>query len=120
MNVDVSARPNKAYPIRIGTPVGPLLLNEPETRFLVADLQRALEDLQGPYVQVQFMENSSGSYRYTYRDPSGSLEWGDIVEVPTTSQGLPRIAKVVAKGRGDWKGAVKDVTAKLDREVFAA
>jgi hypothetical protein len=66
------------------------------------------------------MENSSGSYRYTYRDPSGSLKRGDIVEVPTTSQGLPRFAKVVAKGRGDWQGAVKDVTAKLDREVFAA
>lgn len=72
------------------------------------------------YVQVNFMEYSSSSYRYTYRDPSASLQVGDVVEVPTTSQGLPRVAKVVALGRGSWDGEVKDVTARLERTVLAA
>jgi hypothetical protein len=108
-----------------------------EAEELIGELDRVtteIREAQNRYVQVQFMTDSrprkSGlplsyaglSYAlrepYTYRDPSGDLEVGDLVEVPTRYG--PNLAKVVALGRGDFAGPVLDVTARLSRETLAA
>ncbi|HEY5984918.1 MAG TPA: hypothetical protein VIV12_00845, partial [Streptosporangiaceae bacterium] len=70
----------------------------------------AEEERSTSYVQVKFLGGGTLA-RYTYRDPSGSLEIGDLVEVPT-SRG-PATAKVKELGRGSYVGPVKDVTALL-------
>jgi hypothetical protein len=82
------------------------------------DFEFEVEDLD-KYVQVKF---PGTSYPYTYRDPSGKLEVGDIVKVPRVNHyaagfsNLDGIAEVVALGRGHWDGEVKDITTRLRRE----
>lgn len=73
-----------------------------------------VEDLDN-YVQVQF---PSTSYLYTYRDPSGTLRVDDIVQVPTINSYATNIGVVARLGRGNWDGPTKDITARLQREVF--
>jgi hypothetical protein len=71
----------------------------------------------GPFVQVRF---EFSAYPYTYRDPSGTLAVGDQVEAPTTRINRRAYGEVIALGRGDWDGPVKDVTARITREELAA
>lgn len=83
------------------------------------DFEFEVEDLDA-YVQVSFNGQKYGQ-RYTYRDPSGTLQVGDRVIVPVgTSLTKENAAQVMALGRGSWKGHVKDVTARLTREELVA
>lgn len=92
---------------------------------LVADLTDALDkarDLKdGPFVQVRFLNGGTGPFLgklYTYRDPSGSLKVGDTVEVQGAgSLSLATVEKLV---RGDFKGNILDVKARLVKENLAA
>lgn len=121
MTIDVTTGPRGSkYPLRLIYADEVLaLLTESDARFLVADLQRALEDLEGPFVQVKFLSGGgSKSTAFTYRDPSGTLQVGDLVEVP--SRFGTGIAKVSALGKGSFKGEILEVTAKLSKEVLAA
>jgi hypothetical protein len=68
-----------------------------------------VEDLEH-YVQVRY---ERGGVRYTYRDPSGALEIGDLVEVPV-SYGT-KVGTVMAFGHGGYTGPIKDVAARLAR-----
>lgn len=61
------------------------------------------------YVQVEIINN--GGRRYTYRDPSGQLAEGMLVEIPTVYG--TTIGKVVALGHGGYSGEIKDVAAVL-------
>lgn len=73
------------------------------------------EDLDS-YVQVKFR---STSYPYTYRDPSGgSLKVGDLVKVPRVNYYADGIGEVVALGRGNWDGDVKDIEGRVVVEAF--
>jgi len=63
-------------------------------------------------VQVIF---DAGYRRYSYIDPTGNLDVGDLVEVPTGYHNNPLIAKVAELGRGSFKGELKTVTAKYVR-----
>lgn len=59
------------------------------------------------------------SYRWTYEDPSGTLQPGDIVQVPFGYDDRLVMGTVVELGRGTWTGATKAVAAKLHREALA-
>lgn len=92
------------------------LLSLDEAEELADDLIAKVEEIReatAHYVQVQF---SYSGYRYTYNDPSGTLQVGDLVEVPTTRNGLIQQATVVALGRGSWSGPTKGIVARFHRE----
>lgn len=72
------------------------------------------EDLDR-YVQVAF---PGRSYKYTYRDPSGTLRVGDRVEVPVGYYSDPALAEVVELGRGSYTGPIKTIRAVLRREAL--
>lgn len=78
---------------------------------IAGDIEVHVEDLES-YVQVEF--DGGGSY-YTYRDPSGTLEVGDLVDVPTRYD-EHNVAQVKRLGRGDYTGRVADVQARFLRE----
>jgi hypothetical protein len=73
----------------------------------------AREVLDGPFVQVKYLR---GGVAYTYRDPSGTLEVGDLVEVPV-SYGT-KVGAVTKLGRGSYRGPVKTVLFKLKRQLI--
>lgn len=82
-------------------------------RLAAAELERRRH-----FVQVRYL---SGSGNYTYRDPSGTLQVGDFVEVPVRELPVHHIGKVVALGRGCWTGEIseiKDVTAVFKRTTL--
>ena len=83
-------------------------------RVYEGDFEIEVEELDS-FVQVVLMGPSANPYAWTYRDPSGQLEVGDVVEVPYGYDDRPVLAKVEALGRGTWRGAVKDVAATLIR-----
>lgn len=120
--IDVTALPGERYPVQVE-----LMLSQPESeanptvytdfgltveearelaeQLLVA--ARAVEDTG--LVQVEFTPLHT---RYTYRDPSGTLEVGDRVTV--SGIGRRHIGTVVARGRGDYTGEVyEEVTGKV-------
>jgi len=63
-------------------------------------------------VQVIF---DVGYRRYSYIDPTGQLDVGDLVEVPTGYHNNLTVGKVAALGRGSYKGDLKTITAKYVR-----
>lgn len=76
----------------------------------VASMREALRT----YVQVRFdLSRNSSAQIYTYIDPSGTLAVGDLVQAPVYEGDL-RTAKVVALGRGRWKGPTKTIATKLE------
>lgn len=71
------------------------------------------------FVQVDYSgELTDPEYAtlYTYRDPSGTLRIGDEVEVPVTYG--TKVGTVLALGKGDWDGTVKDVKARITRTAL--
>jgi hypothetical protein len=86
---------------------------------LEGDFDVEIEDLER-YVQVRIAgATGSGSYRWTYRDPSGTLAVGDAVIVPFGYDDEDRLATVVALGRGGWDGYTKDVSSRVLTEALA-
>jgi hypothetical protein len=85
------------------------------TTIFEGDFTFEVEDLD-TYVQVK----TGGYGRLTYRDLSGTLAKGDHVLVPLGWQNTESVGKVVAIGRGSYKGDVKNVIARLNREELAA
>jgi hypothetical protein len=75
------------------------------------DFDFDVEDLDN-YVQVR-ISGMTGSYIWTYRDPSGILREGDRVIVPFGYENNERLAVVTALGRGSWGGPVKNVFARV-------
>lgn len=75
--------------------------------------------LDGPFVQVQYFEQSVNDVRrYTYRDPSGVCRVDDIVEVDAA--GVIKLARVRKLGRGTSTiTPVKTVLARLQKETLS-
>lgn len=87
-----------------------------EVEALISRLQTALDDARNTgIVQVRVMD-SYGSF--AYRGPEGAVAVGDLVEVPWGSSNNSKIGKVVGLGRNAYTGPVKDIIAKLQREVL--
>lgn len=111
------------YPVKVFVPeidsakYG-LPLSRAEAQSLLEALEDALEYDPTPYVRVKLL-NGATSRLYTYRDVSGTLEVGDLVEVPVGISGT-QIGRVAKLGRGDYKSKVKDVTSKLVTEPLVA
>ena len=78
------------------------------------DFEVEAEDLDS-YVQVKYLDRGALARRYTYRDPSGTLKVGDLVEAPVGYDGL-QLAKVVELGRGKYSGPIKDIKIRIVRE----
>ena len=107
---------HRDYQIKVARRGEPgVYLTEGEAEELMDQLEDAIdaaEESRTSYVQVTY--NGPTSARYTYLDPSGTLEVGDLVEVPVTYGTKP--GEVVALGKGSWTGPVKEVVARLTRE----
>lgn len=107
---------HRDYQIKVARRGEPgVYLTEGEAEELIDQLEDAIEaaeESRTSYVQVTY--NGPTSARYTYLDPSGTLEVGDLVEVPVTYGTKP--GEVVALGKGSWTGPVKEVVARLTRE----
>lgn len=91
-----------------------------EAQQLVDDLVeviREVEESTQSALQIQMVDGSS--YRWSYSDPSGRVEVGDLVEVPFGYDNSPRIGKVVGTGRGTWTGPLKDISARLTRRELS-
>ena len=109
-------RPDDQYPISVRHNGGHLTrLTIEEARELAGDLREeasaAEERRDGPFVQVRI-----GAGSWTYRDPSGSLQVDDLVEVPFGNWNRTRPGTVVGLGRGNTSGPTKAVAARLRRE----
>ena len=67
------------------------------------------------FVQVNYAPEESGIFGplYTYRDPSRTLQIGDLVEVPVTYG--TKVGEVVGFGK-NYDGPIKDVVARVRRE----
>jgi N-acetylmuramic acid 6-phosphate (MurNAc-6-P) etherase len=88
------------------------LLSVTEAEEVIEELKAAVEKAKdGPIVQVRY---ATGGIPYAYRDPSGTLRCGDLVEVPVTYG--TKVGTVVGFGRDGWDGEVKAVVAKLTRQ----
>lgn len=96
------------------TPGTPVKFDTDGAATFEGDFEFEIEDL-GTYVQVQF---PGTSYLYTYRDPSGTLKVDDLVQVPYVNSYANSVGVVARLGRGNWDGPTKDITARLQREVF--
>lgn len=113
--------PNRAFRVVLSDDTQPnpegMVYSLEEAEALLESLTEAVEayrEAQTNYVQVQFDGNYS--QWYTYIDPTGTLEVGDLVEVMT-----PRganVVEVMALGRGDYRGQCSTVKAKLVREAL--
>ena len=111
---------HERLPIRLhnGSGIGGLYTVS-EARQLVEDLEDAIAVLENAgIVQVEVIGLSPSvtlrGRTFSY-ESSGSLNIGDLVEVPFGIDDAPHIAQVVAHGRGEYKGALKAVTARLER-----
>ena len=86
-----------------------------QERDRLLDTIEELED-ENHYVQVVFMGATNGQ-RYTYIDPSGKLEVGDLVLAGYAD--AP--ARVVALGKGEgYSGPYKDLKHKLTKTILRA
>ena len=101
--VTVRPQPGSVYSTngigRFEKPFGPFVFT--------GDIDVEIEDLDS-YVRVTPLGKTG---IWTYRDPSGELEEGMLVEVPFGS--TTAVGKVAALGRGSYVGPVKDVAAVL-------
>lgn len=83
------------------------------TAVFEGEFEFEVEDLDN-YVQVK-----TGRYsRLTYRDPSGNLAVGDLVNVPIGWHNAPSVGEVIGLGRGGYDGYTKDVTSRLVSEAL--
>jgi len=90
------------------------LIEELEDIIEEIDLRRL--DLGKCIVRVEFVGGGRGiGSSYAYNDPSGQLQVGDLVEVPTR-YAASNIARVVGFGRDGYSGPVSDVIARLSKE----
>ena len=93
-------------------PTFSVLLDEQELEDMRDAIAAALDEIRNSgFVQVRF----NGSSRlYTYRDPSGELQPGDWVVVPTYMGTSEQIVQVAARGRGSYTGDVfSEVKSRL-------
>ena len=112
-------RGSEGYPMALRMPKAldgkyPMLREEVEA--LRDALTEALEYDPTSYVQVTVQGYTPA---YTYRDPSGRLMVGDIVQVPFGVSGRLKLATVTKLGKGTYRGPVKDVTARFVTEPLA-
>jgi hypothetical protein len=69
------------------------------------------------YVQVQV---ASKFGRWTYEDPTGTLEYGERVVVPFGLANHEAFGTVVELTKGDWDGPIKSVYARVLTEELVA
>ena len=94
----------------------------PLTREELVKMRAVIDALLAPapeaVVQVSIRSGASrGSETfYSYKDPSGELQPGDLVLVPFGVHDEPTIAVVKQLGRGAYGGPLKSVLAKFTEE----
>lgn len=121
--VEARAGADARYPVMILPPDAPSTssgfpLSREEAQALLEALDDALNFDPDSYVQVRVREGLRN--RYTYRDPSGTLAVGDHVQVPFGASNRLRMGEVIALGKGEYDGPVKDVAARFVTEPLAA
>jgi hypothetical protein len=116
---------SKTFPVKLSVDGGnsskysgkTLLYTLEEAKTIRDQLDAVLSEIENEgYVQVRF--HGSSSRRYTYHDPSGTLEVGDVVLAPSSYDKNDGIATVVKLGKGDYTGrTIRTITTRLKKEV---
>jgi len=95
-------------------------LDVEEARQLAKELTEAADEIEErQFVQVRFNRiarpaSAGKSPLYTYRDPSGTLQVGDLIQVPVAHSDEPAVVEVAQRGRGTYTGTIRTVAAKLE------
>jgi hypothetical protein len=116
-------KPGTMYPfrLRIAESVAgkemDLALGRAEAESLMDDLYVLLNPPEA-VVQVSIRGGAArdSDSLYSYNDPSGELQPGDLVRVPFGHRDEPTIAVVKQLGRGAYDGPLKSVLAKFQAE----
>ena len=93
-------------------------VTEQQYKQQLKDLQAKIKELEDKGI-VRVVFNAGGA-PYAYRDPSGSLQVGDLVKVPTYhGTGPEQIATVIGYGKGTYRGEiVSTVISRLAEETL--
>ena len=108
--------PTVSFPIEIHPETDLMSLEQAEQA--LTDLEVIIAEVREARERIVRVRYATGGVSYSYRDPSGLLQIGDLVEVPV--QYGTKVGTVIAFGRdGRYDGPVKDVAAKLERRELS-